>query len=167
MTIFFKFAKKFDSKYFTCTITQISEGNVEDITKEVVYNDGVEENISLLQIYALKKSKYVENTTFNESTQCGNIGFHFRKTFKNHGFFIGFISEILSKKKLNRRVVYCDGEVENLILKSIQTLSRLYSLLPSYPIREDFPEILIVKIPMMSNNINCISQIVHSFRNII
>ena len=91
----------------------------------------------------------------------------FQENLQKSWFLHRFISEILSKKKLNRRVVQCDGEVENLILKSIQTLSRLYSLLPSYPIREDFPEILIVKIPMMSNNINCISQIVHSFRNII
>ena len=48
----FKFAKKFDSKYFTGTVTQINEGNINDITRKVVYNDGDEENISLLKIRA-------------------------------------------------------------------------------------------------------------------
>ena len=51
----FKFAKKFDSKYFAGTIAQINEGNVNDITREVVYNDGDEENFYLLQTHALKK----------------------------------------------------------------------------------------------------------------
>ena len=48
----FKFAKKFDSKYFTGTVTQINEGNINDITRKVVYNDGDEEHISLLKIRA-------------------------------------------------------------------------------------------------------------------
>ena len=52
----FKFAKKFDSKYFTGTVTQINEGNVNDITREVVYNDGDEENFYLLQTHTLKKT---------------------------------------------------------------------------------------------------------------
>ena len=47
--------KKFDLKNFTSTITQISEGNVKNVTRKVVYNDGDEENISLLQNCALKK----------------------------------------------------------------------------------------------------------------
>ena len=53
----FKFAKKFDSKYFTNIVTHIHEGNVNDITRKVVYNDGYEENLSLLQIHALKKTQ--------------------------------------------------------------------------------------------------------------
>ena len=53
----FKFAKKFDSKYFTSIVTHIHEGNVNDITRKVVYNDGYEENLSLLQIRALKKTQ--------------------------------------------------------------------------------------------------------------
>ena len=48
----FKFAKKFDSKFYTGTVTQIGEGNV----KEIVYNDRDEENLPLLQIRALKKT---------------------------------------------------------------------------------------------------------------
>ena len=47
--------KKFDLKHFTSTIPQISEGNVKNVTRKVVYNDGDEENISLLQNCALKK----------------------------------------------------------------------------------------------------------------
>ena len=54
--ISFKFARKFDSKYFTSTITQINEDNVEDITMNIVYNDGDEENFSFLQIRVLKKN---------------------------------------------------------------------------------------------------------------
>ena len=46
----------------------------------------------------------------------------------------------------------------------MQTLSRLCPLPPPYPIRED-PEIPIEKIPVMSNNINFLSQNVHSFRS--
>ena len=113
----FKFAKKFNSKYFTGTVTQINEGNSNDITRKVVYNDGDEENLSLLQIRALKKnSKYIDNITFNESIECDDVGFHFRKKFKNHGFFIGSVSEILHRKNKNRRVLYCDGEEEDLSL---------------------------------------------------
>ena len=79
----FKFAKKFDSKCFTDTVTQINEGNINDITRKVVYNDGDEENISLLKIRALKiNSKYVDNVTFNESIECSDVGFHFRKKSK-------------------------------------------------------------------------------------
>ena len=52
----FKFAKKFNSKYFTGTVTQINKENINDITRKVVYNDGDEENLSLLQIRALKKT---------------------------------------------------------------------------------------------------------------
>ena len=48
----FKFAKKLDSKYYTGTVTQIGEGNVKDISRKIVYNDGDEENISSLQIRA-------------------------------------------------------------------------------------------------------------------
>ena len=48
----FKFAKKLDSKFYTGTVTQIGEGNVKDISRKIVYNDGDEENISLLQIRA-------------------------------------------------------------------------------------------------------------------
>ena len=96
----FKFAKKFDSKFYTGTVTQIGEGNVKDISRKIVYNDGDEEKLSLLQIRALKKNfKHVENITFNDSISCGEVGFHFRKKFKNHGFFIGCVSEILQRNK--------------------------------------------------------------------
>ena len=79
--------------------------------------------IFLYSKFVLKKKnfKYVENITFNESISCGDIGFHFRKKFKNHGFFIGSVSEILPRKKLNTRVFYYDGESKDLSLKSIQT----------------------------------------------
>ena len=55
----FKFAKKFNSKYFTGTVTQINEGNSNDITRKVVYNDGDEENLYLLQIRAHKKTSNI------------------------------------------------------------------------------------------------------------
>ena len=87
----------------------------------------------------------------------------FQEKFKNHGFFIGSVSEILARKKLNRRVIYCDGESEDLSLKSIQTLSRLYPLPPPYPIQE--PEIVPEKIPLMDNKILLLSQNVHSLRS--
>ena len=134
----FKFTKKFNSKYFTGTVIQINEGNINDITRKVVYNDGDEENISLLQIRKLKKSSTnIDNITFNESIECGDVEFNFRNKFKNHGFFISSVSDILPRKGKNRRVLYCDGEEEDLSLKSIQTLLRLYPLPPPYLIRED------------------------------
>ena len=133
--------------------------------RKVVYNEGDEENISLLQIRTLKKSSTnIDNITSNESIECGDVEFNFRKKFKNHGFFIGPVSEILHRKGKNRRVLYCDGEEEDLSLKSIQTLLRLYPLPPPYLIRED-PEILIEKIPVMNNTINFMSQNIHSLRN--
>ena len=87
-----------------------------------------------------------------------------KKKIKNHGFFIGSISEILRRKKINRIILYWDGEEEDLSLRSIQILSRIYPLPPPCPIREE-SEIPIEKIPFMSNNINFISQNVHSFRS--
>ena len=54
------------------------------------------------------------------------------------------------------------SEIENLSLKLIQALSRLYLLPSPFPIREGLFEIYFVKIPVMSNNITFISQKVHS-----
>ena len=68
-----------------------------------------------------------------------------------------------SKKKLNWRVVYCDGEIEDLSLKSIQNLLRLYPLSPPYPIHE--PNISIEKNPLIDNNNSFLSQNVHSLRS--
>ena len=48
----FIFEKKFDSKFYTGTVTQIGEDNVKIISRKIVYNDRDEENISLLQIRA-------------------------------------------------------------------------------------------------------------------
>ena len=62
------------------------------------------------------------------------------------------------------RCMYSEGDKEDLSLKSIQTLSRLYPLPPPYLIRED-SEIRIEKIPVMNNNINFMSQNVHSLRS--
>ena len=111
-----------------------------------MYNDVDEKYMSLLQIRALKTNfKYVDNVTFNESIECDDIRIYFKKNFKNHGFFIGFVAEIISRKKLNRTVLYYGGGVEDLSLKAIQTLSCYYPLSPDYPIREDFSDILSLK----------------------
>ena len=49
-------------------------------------------------------------------------------------------------------------------MRSIQILSRIYPLPPPCPIREE-SEIPIEKIPFMSNNINFVSQNVHSLKS--
>ena len=53
--------------------------------------------------------------------------------FKGNGFFLGTVSEIRigAKNNKNRRCIYNDGDCEDLSLKQIQTLSRLYPL-PRY-----------------------------------
>ena len=110
--------------------------------------------IFLFLKFVLKKnSKYVDNVTFNESIECSDVEFHFRKKIKNHGFLIGSISEFFLRKKINRRVLYCNGEEEYLSLKSIQMLSRLYSLPPPYPFCED-PQIPIKNIPVMNSTLH-------------
>ena len=60
---------------------------------------------------------------------------------------MGSISEILQRKKLNKRVFYCDGKCEDRSLISIQTISRLYSLPPPYPIYEP-----VIDSPSIENN---------------
>ena len=87
----------------------------------------------------------------------------FQEKIKNGAFFIGSVSGILPRKQLNWRVVYCDGEIEDLSLKSIQNLLRLYPLPPPYPIYE--PEISIEKIPLIDNNNSFLSQNIHSLRS--
>ena len=102
----FKFAKNFNSKDFTGTVTQINEKNINDITRRLVYNDGYEEHLTILQIRALKKYfTNIDNITFNKSFEFGDVGFYLRKQFKNHGFFIGSVFEILPRKNKNRRVL--------------------------------------------------------------
>ena len=77
--------------------------------------------------------------------------------FRGCAFFIESIEKI-SKILFNCRwlawAFYNYMERENLSLNSIQTLSRLYPLLPPHPIHEELPEIPIIKIPVISNNIN-------------
>ena len=67
------------------------------------------------------------------------------------------------KKQTNRGVVYCDGENEDLSLKSIQNLSRLNPLPPPYLIYE--PKMVIVTLLLMDNTISFLSQNVYSLRN--
>ena len=60
-------------------------------------------------------------------------------------------------------MVYCNGETDDLSLKSIQTLSRLYPLPHPYPIQK--LEIIIQKIPLMDKKISFLSQNVNSLRS--
>ena len=69
----------------------------------------------------------------------------FQEKLQNSWFLYRFVAEIISRKKLNRTVLYYGGEVEDLSLKAIQTLSCYYPLSPDYPIRKDFSDILSLK----------------------
>ena len=50
--------------------------------------------------------------------------------FKGNGFYLGTVSEIRlgAKNNKDRRCIYNDGDSEDLSLKQIQTLSKLYPL---------------------------------------
>ena len=52
---------------------------------------------------------------------CGNIGFNFINKFKAFGFYQGVVIEIKrdAKNKEDRRVLYTDGEMEDLSLKQL------------------------------------------------
>ena len=49
---------------------------------------------------------------------CGNIGFNFINKFKAFGFYQGVVIEIKrdAKNKEDRRVLYTDGDMEDLSL---------------------------------------------------
>ena len=55
---------------------------------------------------------------------CGNIGFNFIKKVKGFGFYQGVVIEIKrdAKNKKDRRVLYTDGDMEDLSLKQLSSL---------------------------------------------
>ena len=89
----------------------------------------------------------------------------FQEKLQNSWFLYRFVAEIISRKKLNRRVLYYGGEVEDLSLKAIQTLSYSYPLSPDYPIRKDFSDILSLKYLWRVTTSFFISQNVDSLRS--
>ena len=55
---------------------------------------------------------------------CGNIGFNFINTFKGFWLYQGVVIEIKgdAKKKEDIRVLYIDGDMEDLSLKQLSSL---------------------------------------------
>ena len=100
------------------------DGSSNDVTRRCVYDDGDGNNLSKKQIFSLKKSIYIKHTNFNESLSSDDIGFW------NDNFYLGTVSEVRvgAKNNKDRRCIYNDGDIEDLSLRHIQTLSRLYPL---------------------------------------
>ena len=59
--------------------------------------------------------------------KIGAIGYKFKKYFKGHGWFEGRVSEINigAKEKKDRRVIYSDGDVEDVSIKQLKSLKRV------------------------------------------
>ena len=77
-----------------------------------------------------KRLLHIKHTIFNEILSSGDVGFKFRKLFKNNVFFLGTISKIRlgTENNKDRRCIYSDEDSEDLSLRQIQCLSSLYHL---------------------------------------
>ena len=109
-----------------------SDGNIEDLSlkdlkkfKNLKFLTPVKkvESVKILEKIEIK-SPVVKVLNKYSLCICGNIGFTFIKKFKGFGFYQGVVIEIKrdAKNKKDRRVLYTDGDMEDLSLKQLSSL---------------------------------------------
>ena len=103
-----------------CLIKNSRYYNEDFVTKETpIYNNSIGE-----------KKESISNLKIRipiHPLKIGVIGYKFKKYFKGHGWFEGRVSKINigTKEKKDRRVIYSDGDVEDISIKQLKSLKRV------------------------------------------